>query len=130
MWADSDNIWVVDSQDEKIYGFNRTTQALTRTIDLDTSKQNYKGVWSDGTHIWVSYTRPAPAGLIAYQISDGARATDKDFTTLAAAGNTNPFAIWSDGSTMWVGDYSDFKAYAYHDGRRPRHSGKRVRHPR
>ena len=114
VWADSNNIWVLDSQDEKIYGFNRTTQALTRTIDLDTSKQNYKSIWSDGTHIWVSYRTPAPTGLLAYQISDGARATDKDFTTLAAAGNTNPFAIWSDGSTMWVADNSDDKAYAYH----------------
>ena len=114
VWTDSDNIWVVDRQERKIHGFNRTTQALTRTIDLDTSKQNYAGVWSDGTHIWVSYTRPVPAGLIAYQISDGARATDKDFTTLGAAGNTRPFAIWSDGITMWVGDYVNFKAYAYH----------------
>ena len=38
---------------------------------------------------------------------------DKDFNTLAAAGNTAPQGIWSDGTTMWVADNGDDKIYAY-----------------
>ena len=36
-----------------------------------------------------------------------------------AAGNNNPFGIWSDGATMWVADTFDDKLYAYNtDGTR------------
>ena len=38
---------------------------------------------------------------------------DRDFNTLKAAGNDNPEGIWSDGTTMWVADYTDGKIYAY-----------------
>ena len=33
--------------------------------------------------------------------------------TLIDAGNTRPVGIWSDDSTMWMGDYSSDKIYAY-----------------
>ena len=46
---------------------------------------------------------PAPKG----------RYTAKDFTTLKAAGNTFPYGIWSNGTTMWVVDRYDKKLYAY-----------------
>ena len=36
-----------------------------------------------------------------------------DFDTLAAAGNTAAFGMWSDGTTMWVCDNIDRKLYAY-----------------
>ncbi len=38
-----------------------------------------------------------------------------DFTTLTAAGNADPSSIWSDGTTMWVGDTTGLaqKIYAY-----------------
>ena len=42
-----------------------------------------------------------------------ARDPAKDFNTLDAAGNDSPRGLWSDGVTMWVGDYSDEKLYAY-----------------
>ena len=114
IWADSDNIWVIDSQDKKIYGFNRTTQALARTINLDTSLLNYSCIWSDGTHIWACEGRSTSASLVAYQLSDGTRATTKDITTLTAAQNYSPFSIWSDRMTMWVADRNFSKAFAYH----------------
>ena len=46
------------------------------------------------------------------------RNADKDFDTLAAAGNGNPQGIWSDGTTMWVANSGDSagigsKIYAY-----------------
>ena len=36
-----------------------------------------------------------------------------DLTTLAEAGNENPSGLWSDGTTVWVGDGDDNKLYAY-----------------
>ena len=41
------------------------------------------------------------------------RDATKDFDTLAGAGNYSPSGIWSDGTTMWVADWSDDKLYAY-----------------
>ena len=35
------------------------------------------------------------------------------FGMLSAAENTNPWGIWSDGTTMWVADHGDDKIYAY-----------------
>ena len=37
----------------------------------------------------------------------------KDFDTLDAAGNRGSIGIWSDGTTMWVGDWHDGKIYVY-----------------
>ena len=37
----------------------------------------------------------------------------QDFDTLMVAGNTAPWSIWSDGTTMWVVDNADDKIYAY-----------------
>ena len=37
----------------------------------------------------------------------------KDFNTLSAAGNNHCTGLWSDKITMWVGDDSDNKIYAY-----------------
>ena len=36
-----------------------------------------------------------------------------DINTLAAAGNTTPYGIWSNGETMWVVDFANPKLYAY-----------------
>ncbi len=49
---------------------------------------------------------------------------DFDFTTLSAAGNTSPTGIWSNGTTMWVADDSDYKIYAYNMTTKARDSAK------
>ena len=41
------------------------------------------------------------------------RRPSHDFETLSGAGNTAPVGMWSDGTTMWVTDYTDGKIYAY-----------------
>ena len=46
------------------------------------------------------------------------------FNTLDAAGNDNPQGIWSDGTTMWVSDYTDGKIYAYNMSTKQRDSAK------
>ena len=46
----------------------------------------------------------------AYRLSDGARQADRDLDT---ADNGEPAGIWSDGTTMWVADFTDSRVYAY-----------------
>ena len=41
------------------------------------------------------------------------RKAGADLNTLAAAGNTTPYGIWSNGETMWVVDFANPKLYAY-----------------
>ena len=54
------------------------------------------------------------------------RPAQRDIDTLAAAGNDEPYGLWSGGTTttMWVGDYVDDKLYAYTLATRVRDSGK------
>ena len=47
-----------------------------------------------------------------------------DFDTLIAAGNDHPSGIWSDGTTMWVGDFGDATIYAYNPSTKARDSVK------
>ena len=70
-----------------------------------------RGVWSNGTTIWVSDS--GDNKIYAYRISDKARDPNGDFDTLDAASNHQPSGIWSDGMTMWVSDTDDDKIYAY-----------------
>ena len=91
-----------------------------RAKDFDTLKAAGNtspfGIWSDGTTMWVAdypfLLRGSPK-IYAYSMSNKARESAKNFDTLGAAGNTSPFGIWSDGTTMWVADSADEKIYAY-----------------
>ena len=60
------------------------------------------------------------------QVAPGDRDRGRDFNTLAAAGNPAPDGIWSDGTTMWVQDATDKKAYAYTLATKARDSGKDI----
>ena len=52
------------------------------------------------------------------------RNSAEDFDGLDEAGNEGPAGIWSDGTTMWVADYSDDKIYAYNLATKARDSAK------
>ena len=51
--------------------------------------------------------------LYAYRMSDKEHDSGRDFNTLSGAGNTLPYGIWSDGTTMWVADSIEDKVYSY-----------------
>ena len=78
---------------------------------LDPDNDKPRGIWSDGTTMWVS-ENDFDDKLFAYNLSDGSRDAEKDFNTLAG-GNDNPTAFWSDGDTMWVADLTNAKLFAY-----------------
>ena len=49
-----------------------------------------------------------------------------DLDTLRAAGNANPWGLWSDETTLWVGDRLDVKIYAYTLASGARDAGKDI----
>ena len=85
--------------------------AHSRSFDLSIAQYSPRGVWSDGTTIWVANNLGRNSKLWAYRQATGARTHDKDISL--TDGNNKPMGIWSDGSIMWVVDWDDNKLYAY-----------------
>ena len=115
IWSDGTTMWVVDTNDDKIYAYNLVTKARDSTKDFNTlaaaGNSLPLGLWSDGTTMWVSdFTDDK---IYAYNLATKARDAAKDFNTLASARNRDPRGIWSDGTTMWVSDFGNRKIYAY-----------------
>ena len=52
-----------------------------------------------------------------------------DLDGLIAAGNSDPYGIWSDGTTVWVGDQTDDKLYAYRLSDGTRDDGRDINLP-
>ena len=123
IWSDGTTMWVASvynrDGDAKLYAYDLATTVRDPAKDFDTladAGNTYPlGIWSDGTTMWVAsvYNRDGDAKLYAYDLATTVRDPAKDFDTLADAGNTAPIGIWSDGTTMWVADFSGDKIYAY-----------------
>ena len=120
MSSDGTTMWVVDIADKKLYAYDMDTKARDSDKDFNTletaGNERPRGAWTDGTTMWVSESQinDSPNNkLYAYNVATKAPDSDKDFNTLASAGNTDPYSMWSDGVTMWVSDSSDRKIYAY-----------------
>ena len=75
-----------------------------KDFDFSESNADPRGIWSDGTTMWVADSDDRK--IYAYALATGERDSSKDFNTLAEAGNTYPGAIWSDGITMWIANTS------------------------
>ena len=116
IWSDGTTMWVVDSADNKLYAYtilsegNYGNRASAKDITLEIRftasggyNRNPSGLWSDGTHIWVSDRLRSK--LFTYKLSDGTRSQNEinsDFNTLSQSRNGHPRGIWSDGTTIWV----------------------------
>ncbi|WP_420626680.1 cadherin-like beta sandwich domain-containing protein [Candidatus Poriferisodalis sp.] len=119
LWSDGTTMWVSDGWDEmiSIYAYDLATGARKGTDDFyawilgDADNLSPKGLWSDGTTMWVSDL--ADGKIYAYDLNAKSRQPSKDLNTLKKAGNSRPAGLWSDGTTMWVSDDDDDKIYAY-----------------
>ena len=73
------------------------------------------GIWSNGSTMWVTDTNDFK--LYAYTLSGGTRQDGAGSTTNLEinlhSGNNVPRGLWSNGTTVWVADWSDGKLYAY-----------------
>ena len=135
LWSDGTTIWVSDDRDEKLYAYSLATGARDTSKEFYTGRDDRtlpiaqriagwnwtpKGLWSDGTTIWVSDPKN-DTKIFAYDLATGEMDTSKEIASLCAiwshhpraADNCHPAALWSDGTTMWVVDNQDQKLYAY-----------------
>ena len=139
IWSNGTNIWV-SSFDRKttanrgddivgIYAYNMVDMTREESKDFTKTKLintnlTYKGndrprgIWSDGTTMWVAenddYSGMENTNKIyAYNLTTRDPDPAKDFDTLHDAGNDRPRGIWSDRITMWVADASTNKIFAY-----------------
>ena len=121
-WSSGTGFYVSDVSGRSVYVYSR----LGTVSELDVSEEIGTGIvyglWSDGTTLWVvdngdmniyAYELPSSDIINSYQLGSEERDSAKDFDTLEAAGNTNPWDIWSDGITLWVADDDNDKIYAY-----------------
>ena len=98
----------------------RGARLTNRDIKDDTLRNagisNANGIWSDGTTMWVAHNGTGESSsdrVFAFTLADGSRDKDKEISTLNAAGNNRPNSLWSNGTTLWVSDFTDNKLYAY-----------------
>ena len=140
IWSDGTTMWVVDyltHHDEdgmdtkptkqepahgKVFAYRLLdgVRDKSKEFALDTiHNRSVRGVWSNGATLWVSDY--ALLKLIAYHLKDdpdtmdedefGKRDASKDISL--HSDNDAAQGIWSDGTTIWVADFSDRKFYAY-----------------
>ena len=122
IWSDGQTMWVSDDDRATIfayslqsdnYGNRLRTKEFHTYIKASRNGRLYadlRGLWSDGTHMWVADSRVKK--IAAYTLG-GQRNADLDLNLLDGVGNDGPTDIWSNGYTMWVADYRDKKIYAY-----------------
>ena len=106
LWSDGTTMWVADVVDHKLYAYALFGGARQTSLDFSLHADNDapRGIWSDGVTLWVSDFTDKK--LYAYKLTPGAdfgtRDSGRDFNTMDAAGNDDPYGIWSNGTTMWV----------------------------
>ena len=122
IWSDGQTMWVSDDDRARIFAYslqsdnygNRLRAKEFHTyINVTRNGRLYadlRGLWSDGTHMWVADSRVKK--IVAYTLG-GQRNADLDLNLLDGVGNDSPTDIWSNGYTMWVADVRDKKIYAY-----------------
>ena len=129
-------MWVVhrphypsgDTSSAKLFAYNMATKARDSAKDFNTldeaGNDDPRGLWSDGSIMWV--VDQADEKIYAYDMATKARKPGEDFISLYRSDDEDvpeaePEGIWSDGDTMWVLDFGDYKIYAYdmvHKGRK------------
>ena len=117
-------MYVVDSDDYRVYAYNVSTKdfILNQSFDLSSSDAHW-GIWSDNETVWValefgSNNDYVDAYNLSYRIYGSFdRDSSKDFGMSNA--DFSPRGIWSDGVTMWIvqekGNLSYVDAYKMSD---------------
>ena len=134
VWGTDSYLWVADDGPEtgkKVLAFDRSSGSRLPSLDIVLSGGNqylWGGVFSDAVEkadksasgtLWVGDTRAKV--LYAYTVSvtaaggNGSGHGDANPANNIDLVDSNGHAVgmWSDGTTMWVGDYRDDKLYAY-----------------
>ena len=107
-----------------INGIDLTTGSAesTSVLTLDAANTKPKGLWSDGTTLWVA--DPTADKVFAYVLPGLSRDDTKDITLVSQNGDAR--GLWSDGTTLWVADHVKDKVFAYTLVGGARDSGKEL----
>ncbi len=125
IWSNGTTVWVADSSDAKLYayalddGTRQDGNGGTTDVEFDLHSDNgsARGMWSDGTTIWVADS--GDDKLYAYALDDGTRQDGTGGTTNMEfdldSDNEDATGIWSDGTTIWVANLDAFgsEVFAY-----------------
>ena len=119
LWIEGETIWVSGGrvwEEDVIYGIDRSTGNVTRTIDLDSLGIGgglLTGFYSDGTTLYaVDYDHDR---IFAFDLATAVRQTELEINlrTSARPPNNHGWGVWSNGEYFWVSDWSDGHVYAY-----------------
>ena len=126
IWGNGETIWVSDDNDDKLFAYKRVEDPDTpdneygmRDTDRDFNTLSAagntlaKGIWSDGTDMFVANTTATQLELrvFAYSMSDMSHRPARSFNLDDE--NRSPAGVWGDDGTLWVVDVADAKLYAY-----------------
>ena len=112
-WSNGTTLWVSDFYEyTKLLAHKMSDGSRDSSKDIDLgSLILVVAITADGTTMWASDAVYATK-LHAYSISSGQGDSSKDIT-LDSSTSQNTQGLWTDGTTMYVGDRSDKKIYAY-----------------
>ncbi|MDE0614073.1 MAG: hypothetical protein OXI32_06625 [bacterium] len=133
LWSDGTTIYTADTVDKKVYAYTLDTGTNDSTKEfnlfdggdsaLSDGNALPGGLWSNGTTMWVT---DGDRSVYAYTLATGAYDSAKTFSAsisitippsptrpLGAQTHVTPHGIWSDGTTVWISDYTDGDVYAF-----------------
>ena len=96
-------------EDQPTGSIPSSTRITDSDIDLASDNSRPRGIWTDGTTIWV--VDEDDRRLYAYALSGGQRDRTKELDLVD--GNGAPQGLHSDGSTIWVSDRNTNVIFAY-----------------
>ena len=86
-----------------------TVPIPSRDVVLSAFHNSPRGVWSDGTILWV--VGNDNEAVIRYDLSSGSQYLTGHLNVEGVA--DDPQGVWSDGTVIWVAEWDDKKLYAY-----------------
>ena len=126
IWGNGETIWVSDHDagNSKLFAYKRVEDPDTpdneygmRDADRDfntlnaAGNTNVRGIWSDGTDMFVADARVFDGRVFAYSMSDMSHRPARSFNLDDQ--NQYRAGVWGDDGTLWVVDGGGGKLYAY-----------------
>ena len=114
LWSDGTYLWMVDNNSPvEALALADDSYAAGQSFDLGYTSGNSYGIWGNSSTIWVSYSSTTAGDDALWAHRKDTKAADADKDIVLHADNSDFRGVWSDGTTMWVIDFDDLKAYAY-----------------
>ena len=122
--SDGTTMFVADGGDDKIYAYKMsdTTRDSGKDVTLDSANNSPQGLSCDRTHLWVAEDNDdLTSKIFVYLRSDESHVSTLDIgastlspsSTVGAINNNDQRGMWSNGTTLFVGDHGDTQIYGY-----------------